>query len=222
MDAAIPDALSQENLQDSLGALESKVDKANAAILGLHRDFCAINNIITEDLIKLDQRLKGRLKSSIGRPLAMDHVLVTNVWDVLAQLDTRVSEMSPPEGLDSNHPMMIDVQTRLGSLAIGLTSADHRMTSLKQEGEGMRSEIGGLSQGLTSSLQVILGLKQEVAEMRSRPAGHPSGDSQSDSRLLGAQQVDSLGSEVAAIRKQGTAVEQLSCFSDLLGGASSF
>jgi hypothetical protein len=111
------------SLISTLQAMEQGLDKANVAILGLHRDFSAMGAVVSNDVYSLDCRVE-RLQTTVGLPQSVPGILTGSVWEVLASIG---------KGLAMNlasSATAIDIQTRLGSLAASSTATSQELTVL--------------------------------------------------------------------------------------------
>ena len=131
--------------------MEQGLDKANIAILGLHRDFSAMGGVMGDDIHALDCRLHS-LRTTIKKPRTIPGVIASNVWEALSIM----GQGSQAPGLDS---AALDIQARLGSLAASLTVTNQDASTLRVEKTALAAVVQGLETQLASTLEITLGLQ---------------------------------------------------------------
>ena len=104
------------SLVETVGALQQGLDKANIAILGLHRDFSAMGGVMTDDIHVLDCRLQS-LDTLVGKPQPITGAMAGNIWEALSYI------WQIPHSLRMDSAAL-DVQGRLGSIAASMTVAN--------------------------------------------------------------------------------------------------
>jgi hypothetical protein len=130
--------------------MEQGLDKANIAILGLHRDFGAMGGVMADDIHALDCRQQS-LQTTVGKPRAIPGVMAGNVWEALSV----IGENSQSLGPDSS---ALDVQARLGSLGASMTVAAQDAATMRVEKNVLADKVQHLGQQLSSTLEIAVGL----------------------------------------------------------------
>jgi hypothetical protein len=143
------------SLVTTLQAMEQGLDKANVAILGLHRDFGAMVGVMSDDVHALDCRVE-RLQTSVGLPKPVPGVMAGNVWEALAAVAEGFA-MGPSSSVGA-----IDIQTRLGSLAASATLAQREVEALRVEKNVLSDTVVQLELQLATTLEITLNLRARV------------------------------------------------------------
>jgi hypothetical protein len=141
-------------LIETLEAMQQGLDKANIAILGLHRDFSAMGGVMSDDIHTLDCRLESVI-TMVGKPQAIPGVMAGNIWEAL----TVMGQGPRSPGLDS---AALDVQERLGSMAASLTVTQQDAAAQRVERTALTAAVRSMEQQLESTLQVALALRSRL------------------------------------------------------------
>ena len=234
------------DMVDALHAMEQGLDKANSAVLGLHRDFGAMGAVMADDIHALDCRLQS-LRATVGNPRAITGVVASNLWEALATVGDK-GPVLPREA----DPAAIDTQTRLGSLAAGLTFAKQETSALRAEKDALGAAVSNLEHQLGSTLEIAIELRTRLDGLM--PAGPPGSRNVGPDRphigdvyhqvpvlqhagraIPGAENVitdqisraeflscvGNLQAEIALLKKQGANKGSINCFPDILPGVQS-
>jgi hypothetical protein len=215
-----------ETVVAALRDMAQAIDKANSAILGLHRNFGAVGGVMADDLHALDVRVQS-LQTTVGTPRPIPNVVAGNVWEALAAVGSGASG-------SSGSAAAIDVQTRLGSLAAETRNCKQELTSVRADRDRMQVTVEGLKNQLAATLEIALGLQArldsgmlEGGRVRMQPhvinlAGQ---DDPATAHLVAKVDFDSeisnLRAEVGLLKKHTASRGSISCFPDLLPGVNS-
>jgi hypothetical protein len=234
------------SLVETLRSMEQGLDKANIAILGLHRDFGAMGGVMADDIHALDCRQQS-LQTTVGKPRAIPGVMAGNVWKALSV----IGENSQSLGPDSS---ALGVQARLGSLGASMTVAAQDAATMRVEKNALADKVQHLEQQLSSTLEIAVGLRSRLDGL-DRPSTTntiiprnvfdvldrfhqvpileepiPPSDRQTDLRntetdVISRSEFDgiinNLRAEIGLLKKQSASRGSISCFQDLLPGVQS-
>ena len=239
----------QGGLPPSLGStirsMEQGLDKANVAILGLHRDFSAMGAVMAGDVHALDCRVE-KLQTTLGKPRSVPGMMGGSAWEILSGIGENLA--SNP----SSSAVVTDIQTRLGSLAANLSASQQDVTALRVEKNALYSTVEQLESQLTATLEIALNLRtrldsygasstaatvngatatrgsrdvRAVIDGSNRPAQgtpvlpHAIVDQLSRSEFSSV--VENMRAELRLVKKQTIVKGSLSCFPSLLPGVQS-
>jgi hypothetical protein len=237
-----------ESLIDTLRALQQGLDKANIAILGLHRDFSAMGGVMADDIHALDCRVQS-LVTLVGKPQPIPGVMAGNIWEALSCM----GQTPFSARMDSSAQ---DVQERLGSIAASLAVMNQDAATQRTEKAALTSVVQGLEQQLASTLGIALDLRVRLdglvrsstaptmaprnvfdisEDFRQTPileelipplqggprVGFRNSEIDAVSRSEFTDTIVNLRAEVGLLKKQGASRGSISCFQDLLPGVQS-
>jgi hypothetical protein len=134
--------------------MERGLNKANIAILGLHRDFSAVGGVMADSIHALDCQQQS-LQTRMGRPRPVPGVMAGSVWEALAIM----GQGTQTSGLDSSR---LDVQARLGSLAAAMTATGQDVASLRVERAALVADVQNLGQQLATTLEIAVDLRSRL------------------------------------------------------------
>ena len=231
---------------DALHAMEQGLDKANLAVLGLHRDFGAMGAVMADDIHALDCRLQS-LRTTVGNPKSIPGVVAANLWEAVSVMGSR--DQQAPRETDSS---AADTQTRLGSLAAGLTFAKQETSALRAEKDALGATVSNLERQLGSTLEIAIDLRGRLDGLAPAPPvgtrnigpdrphigdvyhqvpilqgarhtgpGLENAVTDQISRAEFLTTVGNLRAEIALLKKQGANKGSINCFPDLLPGVQS-
>jgi hypothetical protein len=227
--------------------MEQGLDKANLAVIGLHRAFSRMGAVMADNIHALDCQLQS-LHTMVGNPKAIPGmVAAANLWEALAFVGS-VGRSLPT----ASDPSDIDVQTCLGSLAAGLTVAKQETSSLRAEKDALGVSVVSLERQLGSTLEIAIELRSHLDGLALEPPygvrnicpdrpdlgdvyhqvpvlqrlvqsfpGLENADTDKLSRAELLSSFNNLQADILLLKKQGANKGSIICFSDILPGVQS-
>ena len=138
------------SLVNTVQSMEQGLDKANIAILGLHRDFSAMGGVMADTIHALDCRQQS-LQTTVGKPRPVPGVIAGSLWEALSIM----GQAPQTSGLDLSN---LDVQARLGSLAAAMTATGQDVATLRVEKTALAADVQNLGQQLAMTLEIAIEL----------------------------------------------------------------
>ena len=143
------------SLISTIQSMEQGFEKANGAILGLHRDFSSMGAVLADDVHALDCRLE-RVQTTVGPPKSVTGAVGGNVWEVLAQVGGNL------DNFFGTSAAPVDIQERLGSLAAAVTVSKQELSALRVEKNSLVNSVLWLESQLTATLEIVMDLRTRL------------------------------------------------------------
>jgi hypothetical protein len=86
-----PDTLSEENLQASIRDIKHRFARLKHKWTSAFQDVEVGHLLVTSDLTKISE-VTNQLAAAMGHPLAIDGTTLTNVWQALEQINSKLQE----------------------------------------------------------------------------------------------------------------------------------